>query len=284
MEYLVTLNIKGMIAMARKNERLFDVLVVLPWWVSVIVSASAYIGLNYIVPSITVDNIFLQPILKAIPSLSPLIPLVLLLPAPISAFTAWRKRKLVDDQKSIQTIRNLSWREFEELVAEAFRRQGYSVFENTTGGADGGIDVRLKKDGRTHLVQCKNWRNSKVGVNIIREMYGVMTAEQAASVIIIISGVFTQEAKNFASGKPIDLVDGAQLEKLIADVQITSPNIQKTSANVDPIQISSNNDTTTACPRCGSTLTLRTAKKGQNAGRQFWGCSTYPKCRYIQNI
>lgn len=36
------------------------------------------------------------------------------------------------------------------------------------------------------------------------------------------------------------------------------------------------------CPRCGSKLVLRTAKKGENAGQQFWGCSGFPKCRYIE--
>ncbi|MEE3339832.1 MAG: NERD domain-containing protein [Hallerella sp.] len=35
------------------------------------------------------------------------------------------------------------------------------------------------------------------------------------------------------------------------------------------------------CPRCGAPLVLRTTKKGENAGKQFWGCSTFPKCRYI---
>lgn len=38
------------------------------------------------------------------------------------------------------------------------------------------------------------------------------------------------------------------------------------------------------CPRCGSKLVLRTAKKGDNVGNQFYGCSSFPKCRYIQNI
>ena len=38
------------------------------------------------------------------------------------------------------------------------------------------------------------------------------------------------------------------------------------------------------CPLCGSELVLRTAKKGKNAGHQFYGCSNYPKCDYIQNI
>ncbi|MCR4822255.1 MAG: NERD domain-containing protein [Treponema sp.] len=38
------------------------------------------------------------------------------------------------------------------------------------------------------------------------------------------------------------------------------------------------------CPRCGGQLVLRTAKKGENAGNHFYGCSSFPKCRYIRNL
>ena len=38
------------------------------------------------------------------------------------------------------------------------------------------------------------------------------------------------------------------------------------------------------CPLCGGNLIHRTARKGPNAGKQFWGCSNYPQCRYIKNI
>lgn len=38
------------------------------------------------------------------------------------------------------------------------------------------------------------------------------------------------------------------------------------------------------CPRCGQLLVLRTVKGGANAGRQFWGCSAYPKCRMTQHM
>lgn len=43
-------------------------------------------------------------------------------------------------------------------------------------------------------------------------------------------------------------------------------------------------DSARNCPRCGSALTLRTAKKGQHAGHQFYGCSRFPKCRYNEPI
>ncbi len=35
------------------------------------------------------------------------------------------------------------------------------------------------------------------------------------------------------------------------------------------------------CPRCGSAMVLRVSKMGDQAGQQFWGCSTFPKCRGI---
>ena len=38
------------------------------------------------------------------------------------------------------------------------------------------------------------------------------------------------------------------------------------------------------CPKCGSSMVLRTTKRGASAGKQFWGCSAYPRCRLMQNI
>ena len=38
------------------------------------------------------------------------------------------------------------------------------------------------------------------------------------------------------------------------------------------------------CPRCGKALVLRTAKKGFQIGKQFYGCSGYPMCRYVKNL
>lgn len=37
------------------------------------------------------------------------------------------------------------------------------------------------------------------------------------------------------------------------------------------------------CPRCGGKLILRTAKKGANAGNQFWGCENFPRCRFVKS-
>ena len=41
---------------------------------------------------------------------------------------------------------------------------------------------------------------------------------------------------------------------------------------------------TSNCPWCGGRLILRTATRGTNTGNRFYGCSNYPKCKYIRNI
>ena len=129
----------------------------------------------------------------------------------------------------------------------------------------------LKKDGGLVLVQCKQWKSTKVGVSIVRELLGVMTAKHATSGILITSGVFTQEAENFAADKPIDLVEGNQLLQLIGNVQKQGP----TSPRPAPGNV---------CPKCGGEMVLRTAQKGPNPGQKFWGCSNFPKCRFTKPL
>lgn len=38
------------------------------------------------------------------------------------------------------------------------------------------------------------------------------------------------------------------------------------------------------CPRCNAELVFRTARKGEHAGEQFYGCSRFPKCRYKESV
>ncbi|WP_459744626.1 topoisomerase DNA-binding C4 zinc finger domain-containing protein [Pseudomonas sp. 3A(2025)] len=39
-----------------------------------------------------------------------------------------------------------------------------------------------------------------------------------------------------------------------------------------------------ACPHCKQTMVMRVARTGANAGGNFWGCASYPKCRGIRAI
>lgn len=149
-----------------------------------------------------------------------LIPFACVLAAIGSIASRSRRKKLVADVQAAtqpgKAIDGLSWRQFEQLVGEAFRRQGYSITETGGNGPDGGIDLILRKDREKYLVQCKHWRSLKVGVAVIREFFGAMAAEGAAGGFVVISGRFTKEAEAFASGRNIQLVDGAVLKRWIA--------------------------------------------------------------------
>lgn len=196
----------------------------LPWWCAVVLAAVSWIGIVHFLPKVLagfpVGGRHLAGVADRLAW------------APATALTAvflwwalvlWRrgtrKRRLLDTRTGIASIRALSWREFEELVAEAFRREGYRVEENTKAGADGGVDIRLCKDGGLVLVQCKNWNRNRVGISVVREMCGVMMDQRAAGVVIVCSGGFTRDAWGFARGKPVRLVDGRTLLKMIARVK-----------------------------------------------------------------
>ncbi len=270
--------------MARRHEGVLDLLAELPWWVSVCVAAAVYVVLTFVVPSITFNDIFLKNLAPLAPRFAWVAAAIFLLPAAVSAIQSFRKRRMLDRQSGIESIRSLSWEQFEELLGEAFRRQGYSVQENTYAGPDGGIDLTIKRDGNVYLVQCKRWHAAKVGVNVVREMLGLVTAHGAHGAIIVTSGMFTQEAKFFASGKSIDLVEGDQLVGLIQAVQ-GRPAVPASAAAVGrrPGTVSERPAASLRrCPRCGGDLIVRAARRGPRAGSKFWGCSGYPGCKHTE--
>lgn len=262
----------------KRDDGLLDVLAELPWWVSICVGAVVYVVLQFVLPAITFNDVLMKSLAPLAPQYS-WVAAVFLLPAAVSALSAGRKRKLLDDQSGIDSIRALSWKQFEELLGEAYRRQGYSVLENSGAGPDGGVDLTIKKNGSVYLVQCKQWRTYKVGVKVVREMLGLVTAHSAQGTVIVTSGTFTQEAKAFAQGKPIDLVEGHELVDLIRTVQ-TRPAAAAAPSRLAAVPASSAR--AVACPSCGGQMVLREARRGSHAGNKFWGCSNYPKCRHVE--
>jgi DNA-directed RNA polymerase subunit RPC12/RpoP len=54
--------------------------------------------------------------------------------------------------------------------------------------------------------------------------------------------------------------------------------------NVKAFEMKTQKNDTLKCPQCNGRLILKTATKGINKGNQFYGCSNYPKCGYIENL
>ena len=284
--------------MAKKKrsplEDMMDFIAFLPWWGGVAIAIVSYLVLHRLAVPVKVGAV--QPgqvgqlmISSVVTGLAIagqyLLPLVCLAGAAMSFIRRKQRTALITgvaQSKSANALDGMSWREFEMLVGEAYALQGYRVTETGGGGADGGIDLVLAKSGEKFLVQCKQWKAYKVGVDVVRELYGVMAAKGATGGFVVTSGRFTDEAKAFADGRNVQLVDGTKLFAMIK--QVRQSQATKASASTEPVVAKEPVNTEPNCPQCGSTMLKRTARKGANAGGEFWGCSKYPACRGVRSV
>lgn len=273
--------------MARRRQNLIEDLIEisskLPWWAGSLLAVVTYVWLHgvaatevtAVVQPGRMGDLVGQTLFKMLASVGQyLLPLAFLVGAAMSAFGRFKRRSLhaqVASSHDRGALNDMSWQQFEALVGEAFRRKGYAVTETGGDGADGGIDLVLKRGGETFLVQCKQWKAYKVSVNTVRELYGVMAAEGAAGGFVMTSGVFTDEARAFAAGRNIELLDGAALHALIRGVSAPG--------KADSAARAVESGRAPVCPVCRSAMVKRTAKRGANSGNAFWGCSQYPACK-----
>ncbi len=298
-------------------DDLMELVALLPWWAGVLLAVVSYLVLHrWANAPLPVANSPQDIAGMATGSLwrglayggQFLLPFVCAMGALASALRRRERRRLIDTaarNPAADALHGMTWQEFEVLVGEGFRRQGYLVEETGGGGADGGVDLVLGKGGDRFLVQCKQWKAFKVGVTVVRELYGVMAARGAAGGFVVTSGRFTQEATDFASGRNIRLVDGEALLQWIrqgrspARSHPHSPS-QPASAHAprarreptmdappaapapaqSPAPASAPDPATVPpCPVCAQPMVRRVAKRGASAGHAFWGCSAYPRCR-----
>lgn len=290
--------------MRRKRGGLTEDLVVivarLPWWSGVLLALLSYLLLHGVAsqPETALTQpgpmgaMLAQTFWKTLASVGQyLLPLVCLAGAAMSVWRRKERKNLVADiqqSKASDALDGLSWREFEMLVGEGFRMQGYQVVETGGGGADGGVDLVLtrrgKNGGEKFLVQCKQWRALRVGVDVVRELYGVMAARGATGGFVVTSGRFTAEATSFASGRNVTLVDGPKLRWLLqqAKAEVEGPKARAlTPSGLSPRATPL---TEADCPICARPMARRIAKRGANAGSEFWGCTGYPVCRGTRPI
>lgn len=85
----------------------------------------------------------------------------------------------------------------------------------------------------------------------------------------------------FSEAEVADLLQRIQSARLTRGVKTNRDHVQRLQTRHSPSENHStlNYFANPLCPKCGSELVLRTAKRGENAGNQFWGCSAYPACR-----
>jgi restriction system protein len=260
----------------------------LPWWLGGVLAVAAYVGLHSVAASDAMA--VAQPgkmgafagltLARTLATWGQyLLPFVFLAAAGLSAYGRFTRRALHAPGAASPdwgALNAMSGRQFEALVGEAFLRKGYAVTGTGGGSTGGGVDLVLKMKGETFLVQCKQWRALKVGVNAVRELHGVMEAKGAAGGFVVTSGVFTEEALAFARGKPVELMDGKALHALIRGVSVPARILR------DPLSVMTSG--APFCPECQSRMVKRKVRRGADAGKVFWSCARYPDCRGSREV
>jgi len=259
-------------------EELYKMLLVLPSWCGPLIAAFVFVLFGAILPSLfATQEVFGAVINPLLGMFAPFLAAGVLMLWVIAEGIKYRDRKRLDKQTGQGSIESLTWHEFERLLAEAFRREGYQVGLMGGAGPDGGVDLRLRRSNETTLVQCKQWKKRQVGVSVVRELYGVVASENATTGIVVTSGRFTRDAITFASQAGVRLIDGEALLKLIQSVQ-SNPSLVPEGSPV------SREEQVPGCPSCGTAMVVRVASKGANRGSRFWGCTDFPRCRGLREF
>lgn len=174
-------------------------------------------------------------------------------------------------------LSKIDWKLYEDICMEYLRIKNCGA-DVTCIGADGGIDIKVSdKNGKIiALAQCKAW-NKSIGVSLIRELFGVMAAEKVKYGIFLTTSTFSEDAKQFAHNKPILLVDGEELIKLVNLLNVAE------KKRLDDF-VNNRDWSIPTCVHCNVKLIKRTTKSGPNAGRIFWGCTNYPSCKVTMHF
>lgn len=278
----------------------------LPWWAGVTLALISYLILHMIAsrPPLPISGpgqmgaFAVRGLYTTLAMFGQYVfPLAFGLGAIISVINLAKQKRIyskVAKRSDTGALNEMSWGDFERLVSEYYRRKGFQVTRKGGNGPDGGIDLILRQKGELYLVQCKQWKAYKVGVQPVREFYGVMAARGATGGYFVTSGEYTAEARAFAQGLNLELLDGRKLREMIdiakqptltrvadgpsklREVEAAKPS---TELRVSPVAAVS-----PMCPQCNAEMTKRLARHGSNAGKEFWGCILYPKCKGTRQL
>lgn len=156
----------------------------------------------------------------------PLVPYYLLaIAVAIATFWLIRRRGAARARPAgfdIRALERMRLREFEDLIRESFRGQGYSLIDPTRGATEGG-ELVLRRERETVLVQCRHWRDGKVGVEAIQALQHAMKQRGAGGGFILTTGRFAREAVAYAAGCNIRPIEGQALRALIDKPTGTMP-------------------------------------------------------------
>jgi restriction system protein len=161
-----------------------------PWWASGLVAAGIFAVVRFFLPAAF--------------ALFASLPFIV-----IALYVAWQALRAPSSARiaaTLERVRAMSWDEFSAAIEQAFRRDGYTVSRVAAGA-----DFELVQGSRSTLVACKRWKAHTTGIEPLRELEEARRAREAAACIFVATGEVTAQARAFAAGRNIRLLEGAEL-------------------------------------------------------------------------
>jgi restriction system protein len=139
------------------------------------------------------------------------------------------------DQRT--NLMELTPSEFENLITNLFETMGLET-RLTQASRDGGVDCVAWDNrpifGGKVVIQAKRYRHT-VGVSAVRDLFGTVQNEGASKGILVTTSGYAKASYDFASGKPLELLDGSNLLALLADHADLEAKIEVPETWVDPV-------------------------------------------------
>jgi len=131
---------------------------------------------------------------------------------------AEERRLELERQGNLKKLQKMNGIEFEHYIGDLFIELGYQAHETKSSG-DGGKDIMIYKDNYFAVVECKCYkRGNKISRPQIQQFHSALIDSAAEEGYFITTSDFTKHAKNYVLDKPIILINGQKLVKLIQEV------------------------------------------------------------------
>lgn len=158
------------------------------------------------------------------------------------------------EEWSVEMLHEMDWRRFREVVQSLVYRQGFSsrlVSEQPDGSTVYGLLPHGCKGSFAALLHLPSWRCPAVNRRMAAELHDMLEQLGVGRGILVTAEHVTFEAREFATEKPLDLLDAWDLLDWITSLpeidQQQTLRLATTGRSRMPV-----------CPSCGGRMTLHT--------------------------
>ena len=187
----------------------------LPWSLGIVIAGLLYAGLRLLLIGHPGGGPFLSLLTNIVRANAGLV----LMLVGLGAFFTFSKSGPHSNRYAevdLDAVRALPFAEFKRLCGDAFGALGYGLQMDRSSRSPAHADLTLRRGKELTLVHCSRWRSLHVGIKEIRELHDAVIASRARLGIFVTAGTFSGAATLFARGKPLALIDGDGLARLLS--------------------------------------------------------------------